>query len=90
MEPIVIEHMSKKYGKLLAVDDLNLTVESGACVGYLGPNGAGKTTTTVGEGRKSGIKNGLSVVSAVKNGQQHNDRVSRYANSAHHRETIGG
>jgi|APFre7841882654_1041346.scaffolds.fasta_scaffold467472_1 ABC-type Na+ transport system ATPase subunit NatA len=89
MEPIVIEHLSKKYGKLLAVDDLNLTVESGACVGYLGPNGAGKTTTTVGEGR-NGIKNGLSVVSAVKNGQQHNDRVSRYANNAHHRETIGG
>ncbi|MFZ0011935.1 MAG: ABC transporter ATP-binding protein [Halobacteriota archaeon] len=45
MEAIVIEHLSKKYGKFLALDDLNLTVESGACVGYLGPNGAGKTTT---------------------------------------------
>jgi len=45
MDPIVIERLSKKYGKLLAIDDLNLTVESGACVGYLGPNGAGKTTT---------------------------------------------
>jgi len=45
MEPIVIEHLSKKYGQLLAVDDLSLTVERGVCVGYLGPNGAGKTTT---------------------------------------------
>ena len=45
MEPIVIENLSKKYGKLLAVDDLSLVVERGVCVGYLGPNGAGKTTT---------------------------------------------
>ena len=45
MEPIVIEHLSKKYGQLLAVDDLSLAIERGVCVGYLGPNGAGKTTT---------------------------------------------
>jgi ABC-2 type transport system ATP-binding protein len=45
VEPIVIEHLSKEYGKLLAVDDLNVSVERGACVGFLGPNGAGKTTT---------------------------------------------
>jgi ABC-2 type transport system ATP-binding protein len=45
MEPIVIEHLSKKFGQLRAVNDLSLAVERGACVGYLGPNGAGKTTT---------------------------------------------
>jgi ABC-2 type transport system ATP-binding protein len=45
MESIVIEHLSKKYGQFVAVNDLNLTVEQGVCVGYLGPNGAGKTTT---------------------------------------------
>jgi len=45
VEPIVIEHLSKKYGKLLAVDDLSLSVERGTCLGFLGPNGAGKTTT---------------------------------------------
>jgi len=45
MEPIVIEHLSKQYGKLLAVNDLSLAVERGVCVGFLGPNGAGKTTT---------------------------------------------
>jgi ABC-2 type transport system ATP-binding protein len=44
-EPIVIKHLSKTYGDYVALRDLNLTVESGACVGYLGPNGAGKTTT---------------------------------------------
>ena len=45
MGSIVIEHLSKKYGQFVAVNDLNLTVERGVCVGYLGPNGAGKTTT---------------------------------------------
>ena len=45
MEPIAIEHLSKKYGQFVALNDLSLTVERGACVGYLGPNGAGKTTT---------------------------------------------
>ncbi|MFZ0924943.1 MAG: ABC transporter ATP-binding protein [Halobacteriota archaeon] len=44
-DPIVIEHLSKNYGDQVALNDLNLTIASGACVGYLGPNGAGKTTT---------------------------------------------
>jgi ABC-2 type transport system ATP-binding protein len=35
----------KRYGDLVAVDGLDLTVESGECFGLLGPNGAGKTTT---------------------------------------------
>ncbi len=38
------ENLSKKYGNLLALDQLNLTVESGKIVGLLGPNGSGKTT----------------------------------------------
>ena len=44
-DPIVIEHLSKNYGDQVALNDLNLTIASGACVGYFGPNGAGKTTT---------------------------------------------
>ncbi len=44
-DPIATEHLSKKYGQYVALNDLNLTVEKGVCVGYLGPNGAGKTTT---------------------------------------------
>ncbi len=38
------ENLSKKYGSLLALDQLNLTVESGKIIGLLGPNGSGKTT----------------------------------------------
>ena len=35
----------KRYGDLLAVNELDLRVEPGECFGLLGPNGAGKTTT---------------------------------------------
>jgi ABC-2 type transport system ATP-binding protein len=39
------ENLSKRYGKRLAVDTLNLEVRRGEIVGFLGPNGAGKTTS---------------------------------------------
>ena len=42
---IVTESLSKSYGDLQAVRDLNLHVDRGEVVGLLGPNGAGKTTT---------------------------------------------
>jgi len=42
---IVIENLSKVYGKVKALDDLNLEVYPGEIFGFLGPNGAGKTTT---------------------------------------------
>ncbi len=42
---IRVEHLSKSYGELKAVDDLSFTVERGRCTAFLGPNGAGKTTT---------------------------------------------
>jgi ABC-2 type transport system ATP-binding protein len=38
-------NLTKKYGDLLALDSLNLTVAPGTVFGFLGPNGAGKTTT---------------------------------------------
>ena len=44
-EAIKIVNLSKKYGKTLVVDDLNLSIRSGEIVGFLGLNGAGKTTT---------------------------------------------
>ncbi len=39
-----VRNISKSFGKIQAVRDLNFTVESGSCFGFLGPNGAGKTT----------------------------------------------
>jgi ABC-2 type transport system ATP-binding protein len=38
-------NLTKKYGELVALNNLNLTIEEGACFGFIGPNGAGKTTT---------------------------------------------
>ena len=42
---IVVEHLSKRYGALLAVDDVSFTVAKGEVFAFLGPNGAGKSTT---------------------------------------------
>jgi len=42
---IEVDHLTKSYGKNLAVNDISFTVEKGEILGFLGPNGAGKTTT---------------------------------------------
>jgi ABC-2 type transport system ATP-binding protein len=45
-QPVVeTRQLTKKYGKFLALDRLDLTVERGQILGFVGPNGAGKTTT---------------------------------------------
>ncbi len=43
--PVEIRGLEKRYGRVAAVDAVDLTVEEGDIYGYLGPNGAGKTTT---------------------------------------------
>ncbi|GAB2661761.1 ABC transporter ATP-binding protein [Nocardia goodfellowii] len=43
--PVSIEHLSKRFGRTVAVDDLSLSVGHGEVFGFLGPNGAGKSTT---------------------------------------------
>lgn len=45
MSCINVEHLSKLYGSIKAVDDIVLSVKSGQVFGFLGPNGAGKSTT---------------------------------------------
>jgi ABC-2 type transport system ATP-binding protein len=45
MPAIIVEHISKNFGNLRAVDDVSFDVESGEIFGLLGPNGAGKTTS---------------------------------------------
>jgi ABC-2 type transport system ATP-binding protein len=45
-EPVVrTEHLSKRFGPVTALDDLDLEVAAGEVFGFLGPNGAGKSTT---------------------------------------------
>lgn len=41
---LVIENISKTFGGVIALDDINFTVEEGTIVGIIGPNGAGKST----------------------------------------------
>src|SRR6266436_8204999 len=42
---IVLDHLSKSFGDVHAVQDLSLQIDAGSIFGFLGPNGAGKTTT---------------------------------------------
>jgi ABC-2 type transport system ATP-binding protein len=42
---IEVEHLTKRYGEKLAVEDLSCVVQPGIVTGFLGPNGAGKSTT---------------------------------------------
>ncbi len=42
---IEVQHLTKRYGRVTAVEDVSFRVERGEILGFLGPNGAGKTTT---------------------------------------------
>ena len=42
---IEVQHLTKRYGSVTAIDDISFRVEKGEILGFLGPNGAGKTTT---------------------------------------------
>ena len=42
---IEVQHLTKRYGRITAVEDVSFRVERGEILGFLGPNGAGKTTT---------------------------------------------
>src|SRR5207244_967841 len=46
-DPMIIQtiNLTKRYGKLVALNGLHLNIEDAECFGYIGPNGAGKTTT---------------------------------------------
>ena len=47
MPEIKLEHITKRWGKFYAVEDLNLTIADNSFVTLLGPSGCGKTTTPV-------------------------------------------
>lgn len=42
---VTVEHLTKRFGSTIAVDDLSFTVQPGVVTGFLGPNGSGKSTT---------------------------------------------
>lgn len=42
---IEVDHLSKNFGHVRALDDVSFSVAEGEVFGFLGPNGAGKTTT---------------------------------------------
>jgi ABC-2 type transport system ATP-binding protein len=42
---VTVQHLVKKYGRLVAVNDVSLSIHEGEIFGIIGPNGAGKTTT---------------------------------------------
>ena len=45
LPPVRLDRVSKRYGAIVAVDDLSFEIRAGAVTGFLGPNGAGKTTS---------------------------------------------
>lgn len=45
MDQVLVSHLSKSFGRTLAVDDISLRVGAGEIYGLIGPDGAGKTTT---------------------------------------------
>jgi ABC-2 type transport system ATP-binding protein len=45
MQPVMVRSLTKRFGDVLAVDDLTVSLRTGTVTGFLGPNGAGKTTT---------------------------------------------
>jgi ABC-2 type transport system ATP-binding protein len=45
MNMIEVDHLSKRFGDVQAVDDMSFSVKKREIFGFLGPNGAGKTTT---------------------------------------------
>ncbi len=46
VDPVLeLEHLTKRYGEFVAVDDVTLSLDPGTFTGIVGPNGAGKTTT---------------------------------------------
>ncbi|MBI4250029.1 ABC transporter ATP-binding protein [Candidatus Uhrbacteria bacterium] len=45
MSTVSVSHLTKKFSRIVAVDDISFSIEEGSITGFVGPNGAGKTTT---------------------------------------------
>jgi ABC-2 type transport system ATP-binding protein len=67
------DNITKQFGKVLAVDGLNLDVDEGEVFGFLGPNGAGKTTTVRMLTSLIGITRGSATIAGFTVGLQDTD-----------------
>lgn len=74
---IETEGLSKRFGDVVAVDDLTLKVERGEVFGFLGPNGAGKTTTVRMLSCLIGKTGGRAVVSGLEVGRKEAPEIRR-------------
>jgi len=76
---IEVEHLTKRYGGLLAVNGISFTVRKGEVFAFLGPNGAGKTTT-------------VEIIETIRtptSGKRAPARNGCYEEEARHRPRIG-
>src|SRR5437868_15437652 len=77
---LTVEHLTKRFGDRVAVDDVSFTVAAGEVFGFLGPNGAGKTTTVRMLGTLIAPTSGSAVVAglplAPENGVEIRQRIA--------------
>src|SRR5579885_3182712 len=77
-EPLlVVEHLTKRFGERVAVDDVSFTVAAGEVFGFLGPNGAGKTTTVRMLGTLLAPTSGSAVVAGIPLAPGHGSAIRR-------------
>jgi ABC-2 type transport system ATP-binding protein len=77
---LVVEHLTKRFGNRVAVDDVSFEVGYGEVFGFLGPNGAGKTTTVRALGTLIEPSSGSAVIAGIplsaKNSTDIRSRIS--------------
>ena len=77
---LVVEHLTKRFGDRVAVDDVSFAVGYGEVFGFLGPNGAGKTTTVRTLGTLLAPTSGSAIVAGIplnaRNGSEIRSRIS--------------
>jgi ABC-2 type transport system ATP-binding protein len=92
MEDVIrVEHLSKSYGKLKAVDDFSFSVKGGTIFGLLGANGAGKSTTIECVlGTKKADSGNVSILgmNPVTNRKELFEQVGVQFQEAHYQENI--
>jgi ABC-2 type transport system ATP-binding protein len=74
---LVVEHLTKRFGHRLAVEDVSFSVAAGEVFGFLGPNGAGKTTTVRMLGTLVAPTSGSATVAGIPLAPEHGVEIRR-------------